>query len=195
MKNKKILFGISASFCNHHHVLTEISKLNQNNFIQIVLTYNTATCSTRYGICDEFIEKLEQLSGNKVIQDIIEAEKIGPQNLFDIMIIAPLSANSCSRLYYGAYDCPVALAAKAMIRNGKNIVIAPASNDFLGISAKNLFGLLATKNYFCVPFSQDDAINKPNSIVAHWDLIEESADCAYSGRQLQPLLREKTREL
>lgn len=167
----------------------------QNNFLQIVLTHNTAKCSTRYGSAADFIEKIEQISGNKVIQDIIEAEKIGPMNLFDIMIIAPLTANSCSRLYYGAYDCPVALAAKAMIRNSKNVVIAPASNDFLGISAKNLFGLLAVKNYFCVPFSQDDAINKPNSIVAHWDLIEESADSAYSGQQLQPLIREKKREI
>ena len=45
------------------------------------------------------------------------------------------------------------------------------------------------KNVFFVPFGQDDPIEKPNSLVAKFELIPEAAVQALNGRQIQPVLR------
>jgi dipicolinate synthase subunit B len=39
-----------------------------------------------------------------------------------------------------------------------------------------------------VPLGQDDAINKPNSLIAKFDKIEETIEAAILGKQFQPLL-------
>ena len=49
--------------------------------------------------------------------------------------------------------------------------------------------LFPVKNVFFVPFGQDDPIEKPNSLVAKFDLIPEAAVQALNGRQIQPVLR------
>lgn len=46
-----------------------------------------------------------------------------------------------------------------------------------------------TKNIYFVPLGQDDPIKKPNSLVAHFDLIPETLANAVRGEQLQPVLR------
>lgn len=188
MENKKILIGISGSFCNHHLVLEEIKKLSLKNDIQIVTTRNVASLSTRFYNCIDFLRDCEAISKKPIIKSITEAELIGPNNPYDIMLIAPMSATACSRLYYGHYDCPLTLAAKAMIRNRKNVVIGFASNDGLGMSGKNLFALMNQKYIYVVPFGQDDAKRKPNSLVADWKKIEAALDCALKNEQVQPLL-------
>lgn len=188
MENKKILVGISGSFCNHHLVLEEVKKLAAKNEIQIVLSKNVSSLSTRFYNCIDFMRECESITKKPLIKTIVEAELIGPNNPYDIMLIVPMSATACSRLYYGHYDCPLTLAAKAMIRNRKNVVIGFASNDGLGMSGKNLFALLNQKNIYAVPFGQDDAIRKPNSLVAHWKAIEATLDYALKNEQIQPIL-------
>jgi len=80
------------------------------------------------------------------------------------------------------------MVCKAHLRNQKPLVIAIATNDGLGANAKNIGLLLNTKNIYFVPFGQDDVINKPNSLVAKFNKIEETIEAAILGKQLQPLL-------
>ncbi len=83
---------------------------------------------------------------------------------------------------------PVTMAAKSHLRNGKPILIAPATNDALSASAKNIGVLLNTKNIYFVPFGQDDFEKKPSSAVADFSKIREAAKAALEGRQLQPVI-------
>ena len=48
MKNKRILFGICGSFCNHAKVLKQLEILCQENDVQIVVSENVYTCDTRF---------------------------------------------------------------------------------------------------------------------------------------------------
>ena len=80
------------------------------------------------------------------------------------------------------------MAVKAHLRNTRPVVIALSTNDGLGNNAKNIGELLNKKNIYFVPFSQDDPINKPNSIVANLNLLVETVLAALEGKQLQPLL-------
>lgn len=188
MRNKKILFGICGSFCNHELVLKQIKALTKDNEVTCVVSDNVYNCSTRFFKNTQFIDQLKKLTKKTIIHTIVEAEKIGPDNAFNIMVIAPLSANVCSRLANGMYDHPVALAAKAMIRNRKNIVFGIATNDGLGISGVNLMRLLSLKYFYAIPFGQDAPFDKQCSIVAQWDLLIETVNKALLNQQIQPIL-------
>lgn len=48
-------------------------------------------------------EKIEELSGNKVVSTIVEAEPFGPKNPLDCMVIAPMTGNSISK-FANAHD-------------------------------------------------------------------------------------------
>lgn len=187
MENKKILFGISGSFCNHANILVELEKLCKHNDVEVVVSDNVYTCSTRFFENTEFLRRLQELTGKEVMHTIVEAETVGPSNKYDIMVIAPMTASLCSRLKCGLYDHPVALAAKAMIRNQKNVVVGIASNDVLGASASNFFSLIDRKYMYVIPFYQDAPNNKPYSIVSCWDLLENTCDLALKNEQIQPL--------
>lgn len=80
------------------------------------------------------------------------------------------------------------MAVKSHIRNSNPVLIAPATNDGLAGSAKNIGMLLNAKCYFFVPFEQDDSLAKPRSIVSDYDLIPDAIVSALNGIQLQPLL-------
>ena len=188
MKNKHILFGICGSFCNHQVILKQLKKLCMDNDVQVIVSENVYTCDTRFFKHDEFLKTLETISTHKVWHTIIEAEAIGPSNQQDIMVIAPMSATVAAKLANGIYDHPITLAAKAMLRNGKNIVFGIATNDGLGISGVNIMKLLSFKQFFAIPFRQDAPFQKERSVVAKWELLEESLDQALINKQLQPLL-------
>lgn len=81
------------------------------------------------------------------------------------------------------------MAVKSALRVSMPVVLSLATNDALGASCKNIGLLMNTKNIYFVPLGQDDPIKKPNSLVAHFDLIPKTLAHAVRGEQLQPVLR------
>ena len=63
-----------------------------------------------------------------------------------------------------------------------------ASNDGLAAGARNIGELLVRKNYYFVPFGQDNAEVKPTSLIADFRKIIPTAEAALEGRQIQPIL-------
>lgn len=191
MKNKKILFGVSGSFCNHAYVFEEIKKLCIHNDVQIIVSENVFNLDTRFHDASIFIKQLEEISNHEVWHTIVEAEKVGPIYYFDLMVIAPLTSTVLSKLKNGIYDHPLTLAAKAHLRNNRKLVLAVSSNDLLSISGVNLFSVLNFKNIYIVPFYQDNPYVKPHSLISEWSLIEATMEYALEGKQIQPLLLER----
>ena len=72
--------------------------------------------------------------------------------MLDLLIIAPCTGNTLSKLANGISDTPVLMAAKAHLRNNRPLVIFLSTNDALGMNLKNIGILLNTKNIFFVPF-------------------------------------------
>ena len=100
------------------------------------------------------------------------------------------TGNTLANIAAGITDTPATLSVKSHLRNGRPVLIAPSTNDGLGQSAKNIGALLPVKHVYFAPFGQDDPIEKPNSLVAHFDSIPDAALAALNERQLQPVLRE-----
>ena len=80
------------------------------------------------------------------------------------------------------------MAVKAHLRNNKPVVLAIATNDALGGSAKNIGLLSNTKNIYFVPYGQDDPFDKNNSLVCDFKKIPETIKDALNGKQTQPVI-------
>ena len=189
MNKLNIGFGITGSFCTHEKILIEIENLvNKGHNVIPILTDKVLTTSTRFGSSEEFIKKVEKITQNKVVSNIVEAEPIGPKNLIDILVIAPTTGNTLGKLANAITDNAVTMVFKAHIRNNKPVVIGISTNDALGLNLKNIATLLNAKNIFFVPFGQDDPMKKPKSLIADYSKIEETIEFAWRGEQVQPLL-------
>ena len=135
-------------------------------------------------IKSEGAEEIEKISENKIITSFEVINKLES----DIMIIAPCSGNTIGKLTGGITDTPVLACAKANLKRGKNILIGITTNDGLSTSAENIGKLLNRKNYFFVPFRQDNPITKPNSLRMEDRYIKNALMEALEGKQIQPLL-------
>ncbi|WP_017753810.1 dipicolinate synthase subunit B [Calidifontibacillus oryziterrae] len=195
VKGKRIGFGLTGSHCTYDAVLPEIQRLVDHgaNVIPVV-TFTLKNTTTRFGDGEDWIKKLETVTGNKVIDSIVAAEPLGPKTPLDCMVIAPLTGASMSKFANALTDSPVLMAAKATLRNLSPVVLGISTNDALGLNGMNLMKLMATKNIYFIPFGQDAPSKKPNSIVARMDSLLATVEAALEGRQLQPVLVERFRD-
>jgi dipicolinate synthase subunit B len=187
--NYNIGYGITGSFCTFARARKAVERLKELGANVIpVFSFHTQEMDTRFGSAKEFVEGICEITGNEGIRTIQQAEPIGPNNLLDIMVIAPCTGNSAAKLWNGIVDTPVLMAAKAHMRGGKPLVIAISTNDALGTNFKNIGALMNMKQVYFVPFEQDSAKSKPNSLVADLTLLPDTIEMALKGKQVQPLL-------
>ncbi len=189
--NTTIGFCITGSHCTLDKVISPLKELQQSGYKIIpIISQSILTRDTRFGPAAMWVKKIKEITDNEIIDSIVMAEPIGPQKLLDLLIIAPCTGNTMAKIACGIIDQTVVMAAKAQLRNQRPVLIAIATNDGLGINAKNLSILLNTENIFFVPFGQDNPVEKPNSLIARMDLIKKSAELALAGKQIQPVLIE-----
>ncbi len=188
----RIGFCMTGSFCTFEKAFAAAQRLVSEGAQLIpVMSFNAASISTRFGTAKENIERLESIAGRKVICTIEEAEPIGPKKMCDVMVVAPCTSNTAAKLALGLTDTPATMAVKSHLRNARPVVIAISTNDALAGCAKNIGYLQNLRNYYFVPYAQDNYEKKPNSIVADLGLVSEAVQAALDGVQLQPVLRVK----
>lgn len=189
LQGVKIGFALTGSHCTIGEVLPQIEKLiKAGTQVFPIISPAVNNVSTRFGEAKDIKERLKKITGNRIIKSIVDAEPIGPQKMFDIIVIAPCTGNTLAKLANGIIDTPVLMSAKAQLRNQRPVVLAISTNDGLGLNAKNLGILLATKNIFIVPFGQDDPLQKPTSLVSRLDLLLPTIEKALKREQIQPIL-------
>ena len=189
MRTERVGFAVSGSFCTHEQVLKALEQLTAvYETVVPIVSETSAFTDTRFGDSEDLLEQLEDLTGQEVLCDIPSVEPIGPKMLLDVLVIAPANGNTIAKLANGIADTAVTMAAKSHLRNGRPVVVAVSSNDGLAAGARNIGELLVRKNYYFVPFGQDNAAAKPCSLVADFGKIPETVDAALRGEQLQPVL-------
>lgn len=185
-------FALTGSHCTFDEVMPQIQRFIDLGAKVIPIVSNTImTTDTRFGTSQHWQKQLKEITGNDMISTIVEAEPLGPSKLLDVLVIAPCTGNSTSKLANAMTDGPVLMAAKAQMRNQRPLVLAISTNDGLGLNAANIAKLLIMKHIYFVPFGQDNPVQKPNSLVARMDLIPEACEAALEGKQLQPLIIER----
>ena len=92
---KKIGFALTGSFCTFEKTIPQIERLIEEGAdVLPIMSFNSYNIDSKFGKAKDFIEKIETITGKKIISKITDAEPIGPKRLTDIMVIAP-----CSRKY------------------------------------------------------------------------------------------------
>lgn len=189
LQGKRIGFGITASHCTYEEVVPKIIQLKDAGATVIpVISQSVLHAATRFGTGEEWIEKIEIASEQKVISTIVDAEPLGPKHPLDCMVIAPMTGTSLSKFVHAINDSPVLMAAKATLRTHRPVVLGVSSNDILGANGVNLMLACNMKDVYIIPFRQDDPQNKPKSCISDFNLLLKTVAYALQGKQLQPLL-------
>lgn len=185
----RIGFAMCGSFCTFAKAIVQMESLVEKGAQIIPIMSETAySLDTRFGAAKEHIHRIESICGRKIISTIDGAEPIGPKNMTDVMVVAPCTGNTLSKLACSMTDTAVTMAVKSHLRNNRPVVINCATNDGLAGTLKNIGYLMNCKNYYFVPLRQDDFEKKPSSIVSDFKKITETVNFAINGKQIQPLL-------
>ena len=189
MEHLTIGFAVCGSFCTHAQAMSALEQVRARwDRVVPIVSECTAATDTRFGKAHDLMREMERICDRRVISTVQAAEPIGPQKLLDLLILCPCTGNTLGKLAAGITDTSVTMAAKAHLRNGRPLLIAPATNDGLAASAASIGTLLTRKYIYFVPFGQDDPEKKPTSLIADFSLVVPAAQAALEGRQLQPLL-------
>ncbi len=186
----RIAFGV----CGAYHQLTKVEQMMKNlrqggAIIHPVLSQTICQFDTKAGKSEYWTKALTDAAGKNPITDIVGAETFGPNDITDIMLIAPCTGTTLSRLGTGLSDNSVSLAAKAHLRTEKPVIILVSTNDGLSLNAENIAKLLNMPNVYFVPFGQDNPKLKPNSLVGHFEDIPATIEYALNREQIQPVLK------
>ena len=189
LEQLRVGFAFCGSFCTMSKALDALEQTAARfGPVTPIVSETVASTDTRFGAAHDFMREMERICGRRVISTVAGAEPIGPKGLLDVLVICPCTGNTLAKLAHGVTDTSVTMAAKAHLRNGRPLVICPATNDGLTGSAPNLGTMLNRKNVYFVPFGQDDWAGKPASLVADFTLVPDALEAACRGVQLQPLL-------
>ncbi len=196
LKGKHIGFGLTGSHCTYDQVVPQVQELiDAGAEVTAFVTYTVKNTVTRFGDGRDWVKKVEEITGNEVVDSIVKAEPYGPRKPLDCMVIAPLTGNSMSKFATAQTDNPVLMAAKATMRNLNPVVLGISTNDGLGLNMANIATLMAAKNIYFIPFGQDMPDKKPQSLVARMESLKETVEHALEGKQVQPVVVEKFRDL
>ena len=189
VKGKKVGFVLTGSFCTFSKTIPKIRELKKLGAdIVPIMSYNSYELDTKFGKAEDFVNEIEDICESKIIHTIQGAEPIGPSHLTDIMIVAPASGNTMSKLACDIIDTPATMAVKSHLRNNLPVVIAPSTNNGLAANLVSIGKLINRKNYYFVPFRQDNPITKPRSIVFEPEYIIKTIESALDGEQIEPIL-------
>ncbi len=180
-------YALCGSFCTFEESISQMKALSEKYDIVPIMSETAYNTTTRFGKPMDIRKKIKDICKKQVIHTVVGAEPLGPKKMVDIMLIAPCTGNTASKLANGITDTAVTMAAKSCLRISLPTVLCIATNDGLSGSGQNILKLMNTKNYFFVPLRQDDAVKKPTSLVADFGKIEETLEFALKKEQIQPL--------
>lgn len=190
LSNRRIGVAMAASHCNLARAMKQLEVLVAEGVNVIpVISNSVRTTETRFGRPDDWITQIERITGKHPLTSISEVEPFGPKIVLDCLVVMPCTGNTMAKLASAINDSSVTMAAKAQMRNHRPVVLAITTNDGLGMNARNLGILLASRNIYFVPFGQDNPTGKPTSVDADVEHhLVPTIVAALEGRQLQPLL-------
>lgn len=132
LEGKTVGFALTGSFCTFKNTIPKMKEIiKQGANIIPIMSFNAYNLDTKFGEAKDFIHEIEEITNNKIIHTIQEAEPIGPKKLTDILIVVPCTGNTLAKIANGVTDTPVTMAVKSHLRNNNPVVIAVSTNDAL----------------------------------------------------------------
>jgi len=189
LKDRKIGIAFTGSFCTFENAFGQLEELVKEGVdVYPIFSFSSQNTDNRFGKSESFLRRAEEICDKKAITTIAAAEPIGPNGYLDALTILPCTGNTIAKLANGITDTPVLMAAKAHLRNEKPLILSISTNDALSMNLKNVGLLMNIKHIYFVPFGQDDPTKKPNSMIAHTNMLVPTLRKALDHKQLQPVV-------
>ena len=188
LENKNIGFALTGSFCTFEKTINEMEKLSKKCNIIPIMSFNSYFLDTKFGKAIDIRKRIEDICNKPIINTIQKAEPIGPKKMLDALVIVPCSGNTIAKLANDIIDTPATMACKSALRNETPIIIGISTNNALSGAAENIGKLLNRKNYFFIPFKQDNPITKPRSMVFDITYLEKTIEEALDYKQISPII-------
>ena len=182
-----IVLCVTGSSCCFTKLLPCVRELQKEFNIIPVLSPNAAL-PNRFGDIEKFKTELRECCTSNIITTIAGAETLASNRDIAASVVLPATGNTIAKLANAVTDTCVTMAVKALLRNNKPCIVGISTNDALSGNASNIGVLLNRKNYYFVPFTQDDFVNKPYSMVCNFGAVGETIKLALNGRQIQPIV-------
>ncbi|GIQ65183.1 hypothetical protein PACILC2_37510 [Paenibacillus cisolokensis] len=143
---KTVGYALSGSHCTFEEVMPQIQRfVDAGARVIPIVSQTLMTTDTRFGTSAHWQQQLKEITGEEIVSTIVQAEPLGPSKLLDVLLIAPCTGNTTSKLANAMTDSAVLMAAKAQMRNQRPVVLAISTNDGLGLNAANIAKLLVAK--------------------------------------------------
>lgn len=185
----RVGFAFCGSYCTYGKAMAALRAVAARwPDVTPIVAESGCVTDTRFGAAQDWLEQMEAICGKPPLTSIAQVEPIGPKKLFDVLVVCPCTGNTLAKLAHGIADTSVTMAVKSHLRNGRPVVLAVSTNDGLGAAAENIGRLLTRRDFYFVPFGQDDPVGKPRSLVADFAQVPETVALALRGEQIQPLL-------
>lgn len=182
-------WGVTAAHGAYGHAIDGMIELRSAGARVVPILSDAAQRFDGGGFrAEAWVRRFAEAAGSEPIATVQAAEPLGPERTLDLLVVAPCTGTTLAKIASSIYDTAVLTAVKAMLRNGRPVVLGLATNDGLGLNAANLARLLVARHVYFVPMRQDHPEEKPTSLTAVWDLCLDALAAAREGRQLQPLL-------
>lgn len=108
LKGLRIGMAVCGSFCTFQRVFEAARRLRSHGAELIpIMSFNAFSISTRFGEAEKNVEILEGIAGRKVINNINDAEPIGPKKMTDIMLLPNCTGNTLAKLALSVTDTTV----------------------------------------------------------------------------------------
>ncbi len=184
----RIGWALCGSFCTLEQVTAQMAAFAAAGYaLTPVFSPPMCTVDTRFGKAEDWRTRVSAICGRNVLTTLTDVEPLGPRDMLDVMVVAPCTGSTLSKLAAGDSSTAVTLAVKSHLRRERPVVLAVSTNDALASSFPAIAALKNRRHYYFVPMRQDDPAVKPNSLVADFTRIEETVLQAVAGRQIQPL--------
>lgn len=190
LKGLKVALCVSGTFCQLENVINTANKLVDLG-VEIIPIFSEKVLNN-YKHDEEWVKQIEYLMSltDKVDYKkplFIQIEKLTKNVNLDLCVVIS-TGNTLSKISNAISDDNIPFLVKGMQRNNRPIIMAISTNDALGLNLANIGKLLNTKNFYFVPFRQDNPVLKPHSLSFNYDLIGETIDEALNNKQIQPIL-------
>lgn len=190
LRGARVGVALTGSFCTFASTLQVIGQLKAEGCeLYPILSYHAYDLDTRFYRAEDLRGDLTALCERPIWHTIQDVEPIGPKKLLDLILVLPCTGNTLSKLARGIADTPVTMACKSQLRNDRPILVGVSTNDGLAGNAESIGRLMGRRNYYFIPFGQDDPDGKPASLVARMEDGVKAARYALNGIQMQPLLK------
>ena len=112
---RTVVFALCGSFCTFETALPQIIRLRACGWeVLPMLSYAASALDTRFGRAADWKQRLEEATGHRPLEDLREAEPLGPKHMAQALVIAPCTGTTMALLAAGISATPVTLAAKSM---------------------------------------------------------------------------------